>query len=55
MSLKDIKNCGGKTLAQDKDSSVVYGMPRVAMEKGATDKAIPIREMAAAICRLIYR
>lgn len=55
LGLKDIKYCGGKTLAQDKDSSVVYGMPRVAMEKGATDRAISIREMAAEICRLIYK
>jgi len=55
IGLKQIKSCGGKTFAQDKDSSVVYGMPRVAMEEGAADKTIPIREMASAICRLIYR
>ena len=55
LGLKQIKSNGGKTFAQDKESSVVYGMPKVAVEKGAADKTIPIKNMAAEICRLIYR
>jgi two-component system, chemotaxis family, protein-glutamate methylesterase/glutaminase len=33
-----MKNAGALTLAQDQESSVVYGMPRVAAEIGAVDR-----------------
>lgn len=44
-----IRRAGGTTLAQDRDSCVVYGMPRVASEIGAVERALPPRQMAAAI------
>lgn len=37
-----IKNCGGKTIAQDEASSVVFGMPRRAFEIGAVDELTPL-------------
>lgn len=33
-----MKQAGARTIAQDEDSSVVYGMPRVAFEVGAVDE-----------------
>jgi two-component system chemotaxis response regulator CheB len=42
-----IHAAGGHTLAQDEASSVVYGMPRAAIERGAVDKVLSLSEMGA--------
>lgn len=47
--LKEIKKAGGKTLAQDEESCVVYGMPKSAVESGAADKQLTLPQMAAEI------
>lgn len=36
---------GGHTVAQDKDSSAVYGMPRIATEKGFAERVLPLTSM----------
>jgi len=41
---------GGMTLGQDEDSSVVYGMPRVAYELGHVMEQVSLRKMARRIC-----
>jgi two-component system chemotaxis response regulator CheB len=46
-----MKNSGSKTLGQNQDSCVVYGMPKVAFEMGAVDKQVDIENMAAAILK----
>ncbi len=49
-----LKTAGGLTVVQDEASSVVFGMPRVALERGAAELAMPPREIArwlAKICR----
>ena len=46
-----MKQKGSPTLGQDKDSSVVYGMPRAAWEAGAVDQQFPLQDMASAITR----
>ncbi len=40
-----IKNAMGKTFAQDKASSVIYGMPKAALDLGAVDEIIPLDEI----------
>jgi two-component system chemotaxis response regulator CheB len=50
-----LRQAGGITLAQDEASSVVFGMPRVAVERGAADVALPPRELARALARLWTR
>jgi two-component system chemotaxis response regulator CheB len=47
-----LRQAGGITLAQDEASSVVFGMPRVALERGAADIALPPRGLARALARL---
>jgi two-component system chemotaxis response regulator CheB len=47
-----LRQAGGITLAQDEASSVVFGMPRVALERGAADVALPPRALARALTRL---
>ncbi len=43
--LAAIRAAGGHTLAQDEASSVVYGMPRAAIERGAVEKVLSLSEM----------
>lgn len=40
---------GAMTLGQDAATSVVYGMPRVAFERGAVNKQLPLTEIGAAV------
>ena len=47
--LLDLKKNGAHTIAQDKESSAVYGMPKVAAELGAADLILPIDEICLAI------
>jgi two-component system chemotaxis response regulator CheB len=45
----ELRNAQAVTLGQDESSSLVYGMPRVAFERGAVTKQYPLNEMADAI------
>jgi len=47
--LAEMRKQGAWTLGQDEESSIVYGMPRVAFELGAVQKQVPLSEMAKAI------
>ncbi len=40
-----IKKTGGKTIAQDEDTCVVYGMPKAAVAAGAVDKIVPLQDI----------
>jgi two-component system chemotaxis response regulator CheB len=44
-----LRHAHGITLGQDEASSLVYGMPRVAFERGAVMRQYPLAEMADAI------
>lgn len=43
-----MRRAGAQTIAQDKASSVVYGMPRVAAEIGAAGQIVPLARVSAA-------
>lgn len=47
--LKKIREQGGYTIAQDEDSSIVYGMPKAAVEYGAVKQTVPLNEIAGFI------
>jgi two-component system chemotaxis response regulator CheB len=47
-----LRKAGGLTLAQDEASSIIFGMPRVALERGAADIALPPRALAHALARV---
>jgi two-component system chemotaxis response regulator CheB len=51
--MKSIHGNRGKTIAQDKDTCVVYGMPKVAVEKGAVDKIVPLNKIAEEIMKMV--
>ena len=44
--MKAIKQGGGVTLAQDKASSVIFGMNQEAIESGCVDKVVPLADLA---------
>jgi two-component system chemotaxis response regulator CheB len=49
LGLQAVRAAGGVTLAQDQATSVVYGMPKAAVELGVVDRIVPLPEMACAI------
>jgi two-component system chemotaxis response regulator CheB len=51
MGLKDIKERGGTTLAQDEATSVIFGMPKIAIQKGVVDKVLPLTDIAEEILK----
>jgi two-component system, chemotaxis family, protein-glutamate methylesterase/glutaminase len=48
-----IKEKGGATIAQDEETSVVYGMNKVAVQKGAINIEVPLHEIAKKIVEYI--
>ncbi|MBF0252961.1 MAG: chemotaxis-specific protein-glutamate methyltransferase CheB [Candidatus Omnitrophica bacterium] len=51
--IKAIKDAGGKTLAENEQTSVIYGMNKIAIEKGYINQALPLNEMAEGILKAI--
>jgi two-component system chemotaxis response regulator CheB len=49
--LAALRRAGALTLVQDEATSVVFGMPRVALERGAAERALAPRELARALAR----
>ncbi|UXI66650.1 chemotaxis-specific protein-glutamate methyltransferase CheB [Tahibacter amnicola] len=50
--LLDIRRSGGFTIAQDEDSSVVFGMPREAIRLGAAERVLPLDAIGPTMAQL---
>jgi two-component system chemotaxis response regulator CheB len=50
-----IRRAGGHVIAQDEGSSVVWGMPRSAVEAGVVDEVQPLNAIPAAVAAVINR
>jgi two-component system chemotaxis response regulator CheB len=48
-----IRQAGGYTIAQDEATSVVYGMPRAAVELGAAKSVLPLDLIGGALSRVV--
>lgn len=55
IGLLRMKESGATTIAQDKDSSVAWGMPREAIELGAANHTLALDKMPARIVELCDR
>lgn len=44
--LKEIRDAGGRTFAQDEETSVVFGMPKEAWKRGAAEKLLALQDIA---------
>jgi two-component system chemotaxis response regulator CheB len=51
--LKAVKAAGGRVIAQDEASSVVYGMPGEAVTAGVVDAVLAVDDMALRLTELI--
>jgi two-component system chemotaxis response regulator CheB len=47
--LKEMREAGAYTLAQDEASCVVYGMPKEAVKLGAVERSLPLSAIAQAV------
>lgn len=51
--MKLIKELGGKTIAQDEKTSVIYGMPRAVVDMGLADRVAPLDSVSTFIEELL--
>ncbi|HMJ14761.1 MAG TPA: chemotaxis response regulator protein-glutamate methylesterase [Polyangiaceae bacterium] len=53
LGLAAIKAAGGRTAAQDRASSIVYGMPRAALELGVVEDVVTLDQIGSYLTQLI--
>jgi two-component system chemotaxis response regulator CheB len=53
--LLEMRKAGAWTIAQDEASSVVFGMPKVAIEMGAAQQILPLSQMASGAMSALTR
>ena len=51
--VQKIKAMGGKVIAQDQETSVVFGMPQSAIETGCVDLVLPLNQIADTIINMV--
>ena len=51
--MRAIKERGGSTIAQDEFTSVIFGMPKAAIDTGAVDKVAPLPDIVDEIIRVL--
>lgn len=51
--LLKMRQSGAHTLAQDEASSIVFGMPKAAIELGGAEKIVPLSEVARTLLNLV--
>ena len=49
LGMKELLNAGAYTIAQNEETSVVYGMPKAALEEGAVMDTLPLQSIAQAL------
>ena len=53
--LKDLRDAGATTIAQDEESSVIYGMPGEAVKLDGATHVLPLSEIADTLTRLVSK
>ncbi len=53
LGLAAVKAAGGRSIAQDRTTSTVYGMPKAAAELGVVDEVLPLEAIASAVERSV--
>lgn len=52
LGLLNMRQNGARTIAQDEESCIVYGMPKEAAEQNAAEKILPLNQIAGAMIEL---
>lgn len=55
VGLKRMRDAGSPTIVQDEATSVIYGMPRAAVDLGAAEHVLPVDAIAPMLLRLVNR
>jgi two-component system chemotaxis response regulator CheB len=55
LGLKNMKDAGAFTIAQDEHSCVVYGMPKVAVDLGGVNKILPLEDIPGELMRQVSK
>ena len=50
-----LKKAGGRIIAQDEGTCVIYGMPKAVVEAGLADSVLPVQDIPAAILACVGR
>lgn len=53
--MEKIKDVNGLTIAEDASTSVIFGMPKVAIERNAVDYVLPLTKIASKITEIIKK
>ncbi len=53
VGMEAIRNNGGITIAQDRDSCVVFGMPKAAIQRRVVDHILPLEQIADKLVHLL--
>jgi chemotaxis response regulator CheB len=48
-----VRERGGRTLVQNRETCLVFGMPRAAIQLGAAEEVLPLHDIAPALVRLV--
>jgi len=51
--VKSIKSVGGYVIAQDEETSVVFGMPKAAIETGCVDTVLPLHKIGEEVEKIV--
>lgn len=51
--IRMLRKAGARTLAQDRDSSIVYGMPKAAADTGCVDKIVSLAEIPDTLVKML--
>jgi two-component system chemotaxis response regulator CheB len=51
--MKAMRDAGARTLAQDEASCIVFGMPKVAWEKGGAEELVPLEDIPRVVLQLL--
>jgi two-component system chemotaxis response regulator CheB len=49
--MRELRESGAATIAQDEASSVIFGMPKEAIKIGAIDRVVPLGQIAHEVLR----
>ena len=53
LGVREIKSRGGKNIAQDEETSVIFGMPRAAINTGCVDEVLPVDRIPDGIVKMV--
>jgi two-component system chemotaxis response regulator CheB len=52
--LLQMRESGSRTLAQDEETCVVFGMPKEAIKIKAVEKTVPLHQMASEVAKVLH-